>query len=188
MRDLSLHLMDIIQNSISARAQKVDVVINAYKTNDELLVRVSDNGIGMDEEFLNQVINPFVTTRTTRRVGLGISLFKASVERAEGKFIINSIKGKGTEIEATFRISHIDRLPLGKVSDTIVSLILANPQIDFKLIFSNGDGQFEFNTLDIKKILGAVPINEFEALEWIRSFIDEGVKRIFGGVLNEITS
>lgn len=188
MRDLSLHLLDIIQNSISANADSIVITIYVDKLKDELGIVVDDNGKGMDKEFLDKVTDPFVTTRKTRKVGIGIPLLKSTAELAGGKLLLNSIKGKGTILEAIFRISHIDRLPIGDISETLVSLIVANPNIRFKLLMQNGDESFDVDTYEIKKRLVDVPITEYNVLSWIREYIDEGVKKIFGGVLNEVIS
>jgi hypothetical protein len=188
MKEISLHLLDIIQNSIAAGAGKITVALTVDSSSDKLVTAVIDNGTGMDEDFLERVINPFVTTRTTRKVGMGIPLFKASAEQAGGELKINSAKGIGTELEASFKISHIDRLPLGDISGTIRNLIASEPDIQYILILSNLKDEFLFDSLEIKEKLGEVPINEFAVLEWIHDYIDGGIKAIFGGVLDEIDS
>lgn len=185
MKDLSLHLLDIIMNSIAARAVNIDVKIFADKKEDKLEFIVEDNGIGMDRELLSRVMDPFATTRTTRKVGIGIPLLKASAEMSSGELIIDSVKGKGTILRASFKISHIDRPPLGDIADTITSLVAAEPGVEFRLVLISDNGSFEFDTLEIKKKLDGIPINEFEVIAWIREFIEEGVKSIFGGVLDE---
>ena len=188
MRDLSLHLLDIIQNSIAADASKIITTIYANQSDDELGIIVEDNGHGMDKELLDKVTDPFVTTRKTRNIGIGIPLLKSSSEMAGGRLDIDSTRGKGTVLKSTFKIGHIDRLPLGDVSDTFVSLIAARPDIEYELKLYNGNESYLFNSFEIKEKLGDVPITEYEVLAWIREFINEGVKTIFGGVLNEIDS
>ena len=186
MKDISLHLIDIIQNSVTAKADTIIIAIDTTLEEDQLKISVSDNGSGMDKEMLSQVTSPFVTTRTTRKVGLGIPLFKASAEMAEGKLNITSEKGKGTVIEAYFKISSIDRIPLGDVSETLMTVVLASPEINFELLLKSCNGAFEFRTLEVKEKLGEVPITDFEVLAWLKEFIDEGIKNTFGGVLDEI--
>ncbi len=188
MRDLSLHIMDIVQNSLSAKADRIDITICAHTDMDLLEIKIKDNGIGMDEEFLKDVRNPFKTTRTTRKVGLGISLFEASAKNASGELSIDSKKNVGTEVKACFKISHIDRLPLGNVAETLTTLIMAQPHVEYNLVIDNKKEQFKFNSLDIKKTLGDVPITQFEVIEWIGEYVKEGIKIIFGGVLDEIHS
>lgn len=188
MKDLSLHLLDIIQNSISARANSIDIRITADIMADKLSITVEDTGVGMEKEVLEQITNPFTTSRTTRKVGLGIPLFKASARMAEGELKVDSVKGFGTILEANFRISHIDRLPLGDIAGTITFLIVSEPEIRCRVFFSNMREDFVFDSFEIKKKLDGVPITRHEVLNWIREYIDEGIKAIFGGVLNEVDS
>lgn len=188
MKDISLHLMDIVQNSISAKASKIETKISTENYTDELTIAISDNGCGMDEEFLKMVINPFTTTRTTRKVGLGVPMFKDSAEMTGGRFEIHSIKNEGTSLKATFKISNIDRLPLGDIAETMMGVILSSPDIQWILELENDSENFRFDSFEIVEKLGGVPITEFEVISWIKEYIDEGIKHIFGGVLNEITS
>jgi len=188
MRDLSLHLMDIIQNSIKAKASRIDINIIADVKKDKLVIEIKDNGAGMDEAILGQVRNPFITTRTTRKVGLGIPLLEASAARSGGELVIESQKSKGTLVKANFKISHIDRLPLGDIAETTMSLIAANADVDIFLKLSNMNESFSFSVPEVKEQLGDVPIDNGDVLIWIRDYINEGVKIIFGGVLNEILS
>jgi len=188
MRDLSLHLLDIIQNSISAGADKITVSVYADDDADTLTVMIEDNGSGMDEKLLKQVTDPFITTRSTRKVGLGIPLLKASAQRASGDLTISSVKGEGTTLSAVFKISSIDRLPLGDVAETMVDVITAEPEITFRLKLKSKKDEFIFDSSEVKQKLGDVPITQHEVITWIKEYIDEGVKAIFGGVLNEIDS
>ncbi|MCX7748720.1 MAG: ATP-binding protein [Clostridia bacterium] len=180
--------MDILQNSIAAYATRISTEIRVDEGMDEMVIVVSDNGIGMDPEFLAVVTDPFMTSRETRKVGLGISLFKASSERAEGTLTIESIKGEGTRLAASFKVSHIDRLPLGDIAQTIVATILSKPEIDLELLFCNKRDQFRLELGEIREKLGEVLITEYAVLNWIKDFINDGIKSIFGGVLNEIHS
>ncbi len=188
MRDLSLHLMDIVQNSISAKASEVCISITADNIGDLLIMKVADNGEGIEESLLKDITSPFTTTRKTRKVGLGIPLLKASSNMADGELEIYSKRFEGTTVEATFRISHIDRIPLGDIAETMLTLIIANPHIEFELILRNEDDCFRFSTAEVKAQLKEVPITQFEVLNWIRDYINSGIKIIFGGVLNEILS
>ena len=186
MRDLSLHLLDIIQNSVVAKADKIDFTIEAIVEKDLLIIAIKDNGIGMDEELLVKVSDPFSTTRTTRKVGLGIPLYKAATDRSGGNLLIESVKGCGTKLLASFEIQNIDRPPLGDIADTITGTILANPKLELNINFFCNNEHFEMSTVKIKDQLGEVPINEYEVLIWIKEYLNEGLKAIFGGVLNEI--
>lgn len=180
--------MDIIQNSVSAKAGKIFIGIKANKSLDNLEIEISDNGTGMDEEFLKHVVDPFVTTRTTRKIGLGISLFKASAEMALGELTIESEKGKGTTLKASFKIHNIDRIPLGSIEETLITVIIANPEIEFELLLENESENFKFNSFEVKEKIGDLPITNYEILTWIKEYIQEGIKIIFGGVLDEIIS
>lgn len=185
MKDISLHLMDIAQNSITAGATVIKISL-IYK--DGLLIfRLSDNGCGMNEEILSKVTDPFTTTRTTREVGMGIPLLKLSAEMTGGSFEIKSREGSGTTVEARFIADSIDRIPVGSVDETLGALILANPEIDYEVNFQCDHLNFELKTSDIKEYLNGVSISNFEVIGWIAERVREGLKEVFGGVLNEIS-
>lgn len=154
MEDLSLHLLDIVENSTRAGATLIEIELTENRENGLLEIFIGDNGPGMSREMVGKVTDPFVTTRTTRRIGLGLSFFKQSAEEAGGRFTIQSEEGRGTELKATFQIDHIDRKPVGDMGSTMISLILGNPDIDF-IYKSNLDGrEIEFDTREIRKELG----------------------------------
>lgn len=186
LRDLSLHLMDLLQNSITAGAGRIEAGFQAE--DGKLVMSVRDNGCGMDRELLERVMDPFTTTRSTRKVGLGIPLLKAAAERASGGLRIDSRKGEGTTVTASFDICNIDRPPLGDIAETVTGVILANPEINLKLRFEKDGEAFELDTEEIKERLGEVPIMEYEVLAWIGEYVKEGITAIFGGVLDEIDS
>jgi anti-sigma regulatory factor (Ser/Thr protein kinase) len=183
MRDISLHVLDIAQNSIRARASLITISIEIDAGKDELTVNIEDNGCGMSKEMLSIVKSPFVTSRTTRKVGLGIPLFTAGCENTGGSLEITSSPGNGTKLTAIYKYSHIDRPPMGDIAETIYTLTLLNPQIDF--VFSaKKDEAFLYDTREIKATLGGVPISEPEVSMFIREFLHEGIAQVFGG--NEI--
>lgn len=188
MRDLSLHLLDIIQNSVASGAETINIILGAELRTGKLVMVVEDNGSGMDSALLERVTDPFTTTRTTRKVGLGIPLLKVAAERTSGGLQITSAKGCGTVVEASFVIGNIDRPPLGDMADTITSVILANPDIELKLTLRRDGKIFIMETCEIKERLKEIAITEYEVLKWIREFINEGIIAIFGGVLDEIDS
>jgi len=180
MRELSLNILDIAQNSIAAGAKNITLTVNAQ---DNLLkIAVKDDGKGMTQEFLAQVTDPFTTTRTTRKVGMGLPLLQQEAQKSGGEFVIESQKGLGTKVEASFEIDNIDRLPLGDLAETLVSLILTNPQIDFTLHYAVEDRQFEFDTKQVKKILDGVPIESYEIIAYIRELLTENIKEVNGGI------
>jgi hypothetical protein len=175
MKELSLHILDIIQNSIAANADKIQLTIKEDKTEDILEICVKDNGKGMTEEEVKKVIDPFYTTRTTRKVGLGIPLFKANAEACNGSFFIKSEPGTGTEVCASFQHSHIDRVPLGDIVGSIISVIAVNPEIQLLLNYELDGHKFNFDTEEIKEVLEDVSINSPLILDWIRLFLTENI-------------
>lgn len=177
-----MHILDLAQNSIRAMSNMVTISIDEDAIGDWLVIQVTDNGKGMDEDILLKISDPFYTTRTTRRVGLGLPLFKATAERSGGSLTIESTPGQGTDIRARFILGHIDRPPIGKMDDTIITLILCNPQIDFLYIHRTRAGEFKLDTREIRKVLDGVPIADPEIIMWIQSYIREGLSKIDGGV------
>ncbi|MDL2251294.1 ATP-binding protein [Odoribacter sp. OttesenSCG-928-J03] len=159
MKDLSSHIMDIAQNSVRAEANKIEISIQEDIQKDILSIVIIDNGSGMDEETLKRVSDPFFTSRTVRKVGLGIPLLKQNAERTEGSFTITSKKGEGTTVNVLFKFSHLDRPPMGDIAETIALLASANPDIHLIYKHTTNDGQYIFDTEEVKKILDGVPIN-----------------------------
>lgn len=188
MTDLSLHLLDIIQNSLTAGAACVEVGVKAEKKDDRLTLWVKDDGSGMTAETVRRVSDPFYTTRTTRKAGLGIPLFKASAEMAGGSFQIDSVPGTGTLVTATYEISNIDRKPLGSVADTMTMCIMGHPEIEFHLILENDDDSYVFRTEDVREQIGEVPVNDPVIIGYLKEMIEEQSSSLFGGILNEIIS
>lgn len=186
MRDISLHLLDIIQNSVRAGANTIKVSILADLQRGFLEMKVEDNGCGMDEEMLSLVTDPFTTSRTTRKVGLGIPLLKEACEIAGGSMTIESTKSEGTVIHAKMKISSIDRIPLGNIGETFMGLAMDNQNINYRLNMSNKEKEFSLDFDEIKDQLGDVPINEMDVLIWIKETIEEEKNNIFKGILNEI--
>ncbi len=182
MRELSLHILDIVQNSISANAKNISVEISEQPAEDELTIVIADDGKGMSEDFLAEVISPFATTRTTRRVGLGIPLFKEAAEETGGSFEIESALGKGTRVTATFGYSHIDRQPLGDIASVMFILVQGNPGLDFCYKHNVEENEFIFDTKQIRSVLGEeVGLDRPEILEWISSCLQDGVEELYGG-------
>jgi len=182
MQDLSLHILDLVQNSISAMADTVDISIIEDTEKDRLDIKIQDNGKGIESQLIDLVTDPFYTTRTTRKVGLGLPLFKASAERCGGKFNIVSTPGVGTCVEASFILSHIDRPPFGNLADTLVSIILCNPDVTLIYSHKTNYGFFRLDTKEISDKIAGIPINHPDVIDWIRSYIVEGLNEINGGV------
>ncbi|SCY16348.1 ATP-binding protein [Alkaliphilus peptidifermentans] len=178
MKELALHILDVAENSVRAEATEIKISIIEDTVVDILEIIIEDNGIGMDREFLDKVLDPFVTTRTTRKVGLGLSLFKAAAQQCGGDLTINSKKGEGTKVRAIFQHMHIDRVPLGNITDTIIALILADEKIDIKYQHIYNNNKFCFDTTEIKKILQGLPITNVEVISWIKEHLKEGLKEL----------
>lgn len=181
MRELSLHLIDIIQNSVVAKATLITIELDVDTAKDYLKITVTDNGCGMNEETLKKVKDPFVTSRKTRKVGLGLSLFEAACNRCEGYLDVSSREGDGTSVVAYMKFNHIDRMPLGNISDTIASSLL-NGDVDIVFKYRFDEGSFEFDSREIKKIVGD-DLSDPEIITWIREYITENIENIHGGAI-----
>lgn len=181
MRELSLNILDIAQNSVNADAK--NILISVIVVIDTLSISIKDDGKGMSAEFLAKVCDPFTTTRTTRKVGMGIPLFKSAAESSGGTFSITSSLGKGTETKATFSLQNIDRMPLGDIAGTMTILIMAKPEIDFVLDYRVDDNSYLFDTKEIKNILDGVPIESIEVMTYLESLINENILKVNGGTV-----
>jgi hypothetical protein len=175
LRELALHLLDIAENSVSAHAKNILIETGEDTRTDRLWMIIQDDGIGMDAEMTAKVIDPFVTTRTTRKVGLGIPLLKAAAEACNGSLKILSTPGKGTRVEVDFQRSHIDRMPLGDLASTIQTLVIGSPEIHWQFVYRVDDLVFEFDDAPIKQELDGVPLSEPEVIKFIREFLQEGI-------------
>lgn len=183
MREIALHLLDIAENSVAAGSHNIclDVVEDLHS--DRLTVSVADDGRGMSAETAKRVLDPFYTTRTTRKVGLGIPLLKLAAEQAEGGLTLQTEPGKGTQVEAVFKHSHIDRMPLGDVGVTILALLVSYPHIHWKFNYQIKvkDAELKEFALDdseIKSTLGDVPLTEPDVLRFLRGMIEEGIQSL----------
>jgi hypothetical protein len=173
MRELSMHILDVMQNSLEAGASLVEVTIIEDLAADRLAITIRDDGHGMSAEQVARIADPFFTTRTTRHVGLGIPLFKAAAERCNGGLTVTSQPGHGATVEATFQHSHIDRAPLGDMTGTLMAVILTGVA-DLHYVHRVDGREFEFHTADIRAELGDVPLTHPEVRQWIQEFIAEG--------------
>lgn len=176
MQDISLHILDIVENSTRAGATKVIIKVIEDIKNDWLIIEIVDNGKGMSAEMVKNVLNPFFTTKTVRRIGLGLPFLAQATEMTGGNLEIESEEGKGTTVKAKFGYSHIDRQPLGDIASTIVTLICGNEHTDFHYIHIKNDDEFELDTEEIRKELDGIPLNNPEVLNYIRNSIEEWLK------------
>jgi anti-sigma regulatory factor (Ser/Thr protein kinase) len=178
VKEIALHVLDIVENSVAAGATRVDVTVCEDSSNDTLTIVVQDNGKGMDQELLERVSDPFVTTRTTRKVGLGIPLLKAAAEACNGYLRIESTPGKGTRLETRFQRSHIDRMPLGDLAGTFLTLLIAFPQVHWVFRHVVDGREFCFDSEPILKELDGVPLTEPAVLSFVRQLLHEGIARV----------
>lgn len=180
MRELALHVLDIVENAISAQARRIERELSEDLDADLLTLRVGDDGCGMDAETLRRVRDPFYTTRTTRHVGLGIPLLAAAAGRCDGQLDIESAPGQGATVTTTFRHSHIDRAPLGDMVGTLLALLMRDEPFDLHYTHRIRDSRapdaqvFEFDTAEFRRELGDIPLTHPDVREWLQVFIAEG--------------
>ncbi len=178
MKDISMHVMDIAQNSISAGASQLEIIIDEDVDNDNYSVIIKDNGRGMSREFVAKVTDPYTTTRTTRKIGLGIPLLKQNVERTDGEFRIDSEEGVGTTIFASFVLTHPDRLPLGDIAGTVVLLTSANPELNILYRHKTNTGEYIYDTIEINSTLEGISITELSVIRFLKEMINENLHSI----------
>ena len=179
MRELSLNILDVAQNSITAGASLITIEVAENTVDKTMLIGIYDNGKGMSEEQVKSVIDPFFTTRTTRKVGMGIPLFKMAAEQTGGRLEIKSEIGVGTEVRAYFKTDNVDFTPLGDVASTVQMLITMNTDRDFLYKHSVDGKEFVADTREIKAILGDVPLDTYEVSQWLIDFIKENTEVLY---------
>ncbi|HAR96565.1 MAG TPA: ATP-binding protein [Deltaproteobacteria bacterium] len=173
LAELSDHVMDIAMNSVRAGARNISIAIIAQRDKGTLSVSIGDDGIGMDEETLRKVSDPFYSTKAGKTVGLGVSLLKGAAEICEGEFQMRSVPGQGTEVEAVFPIDHPDVPPLGNVKDTFLLLCVTNPEVRFSFRFSADGKDFEMDTKQVNDILGGLSISHPEVVTFLSNYLEE---------------
>ncbi|MDY0094581.1 MAG: ATP-binding protein [Candidatus Vecturithrix sp.] len=179
MKELSLHILDIVQNSTRAQATEVTIEITEDFRQNLLKIVIKDNGSGIKKEVLSTVTNPFSTSRTTRRVGLGLSLLKAAAEQCRGGMVIESEEGKGTTVTVTFEHAHIDRVPLGDIVSTLIGIMIGNPGIDVYYRHCVNDKLFAINTKVIKEELGDVPISDAAVMNFLSDYLQSNIDALY---------
>lgn len=175
MRELALHLLDIAENSVAANAQNITIFVNEDITADRLEMSVADDGFGMDEATVARVVDPFYTSRTTRKVGLGLPFLKQAAEACNGSMQIQSTPGKGTRVKVEFQHSHIDRMPLGDLAGTFLSLLIANPAINWDFNYRVDGRVFRFESFPVTQALEGISLTEPSVLAYLRELIESGV-------------
>ena len=178
MKELSLHILDLAENGIAAKASLIRILVDERNSDNRLTIEIEDNGKGIPPVILDRITDPFVTSRTTRRVGMGLSLFKAAAERCGGCFEIRSAQGRGTMVKGVFQYDHIDRAPVGDMASTLVSLIAGYPEIDIDYTHMYDGRDFTFDTREIRMELDGVPLNEPAVLQHLKQAIKEQLDHI----------
>jgi len=179
MKDLSLHILDIVQNSITAGAKNIKISLEESDSKDLIHIAVKDDGAGMSADFLEKVMDPFTTSRTTRSVGLGIPLLRSAAQMTGGDLEISSKQGEGTDISVNFKKSNIDCPPLGDIGSTVITLIQGSPELNFIVDYQTDKGQFTMDTTEFKNELGDIPLDEPEILAWIEGWFKENRDEIY---------
>ena len=178
MKELSLNILDITMNSVKAGATLIEILLTEDEARLELIIR--DNGCGMTEETVEQLKNPFYTTRTTRKVGMGVPLLTLAAEQTGGYVTIvsDTVKERpaahGTTVTAVFDKTHLDYTPLGDMIPTLTTLIQGSPAIDFHFLHTTPGGTVELKTAELRQVLGEeVSLGTFEVLQWIEEYLRE---------------
>lgn len=189
MRELALHVLDLVQNSIEANADMVKINIEEDNLLDVFRISIIDNGCGIDEKYINNVKNPFHTSRKTRRVGLGLALIDMSTKQCDGYLKIHSQINKGTCVEAVYKHSHIDRPPLGNIIDTVKVLIVGNPKVNIVYAHKVNNKYFSLSSREITELLGDIPLGSPEVILWLTNYLQDNENMLYypanGGNFNE---
>jgi hypothetical protein len=183
--ELSLHILDIAENSIRAGADLVRITVDEDLAANRYVLQIKDNGSGMSEEVRKKALDPFFTSKKVRRVGLGLPMLAEAAERTGGNFLLESSMGKGTLVRAEFGLDHIDRQPLGKITGTLVALIIGNPKMDFIYEHRKNSQTYVLDTREIKEQLEDIPINHPEVLHFLKENVQEGLTDIGADFLKE---
>lgn len=180
MKEISLHILDIAENSVNADAKRIEIVVSEHIKNDKLTLLIKDDGRGMDSATVQRISDPFVTSRTTRKVGLGIPFLKAAAEACQGGLEIRSQPGRGTEIEVTFQHSHIDRMPLGDLQATFLQLLIGYPHVHWVFRYRMDEREFCLDDAEIKQTLEDVPLSDPAVISFLRQLISNGFEQVRG--------
>jgi len=181
VKELSLHILDVAENGISAGADLICIEVIEDLQQNRLALTIADNGSGIPADQIDRAIDPFYTSRTTRRVGLGLSLLNAAARQCNGSMRIESDVGKGTKIVAEFVHDHIDRAPLGDMAGTMITLILGSPAIDFEYRHQVDEAEFVMNTRQVKDAFDGLPVTAPQVFQYIMKTLRTGEKRLFSG-------
>jgi hypothetical protein len=175
VKELSLHILDVSENGINAGADRVRITVEEARKDNSLRIIIKDNGRGIPADLIQNITDPFYTTRTTRRVGLGLSLLEAAACQCSGSMRVESIEGKGSKVIAEFEYNHIDRAPLGDMTGTLISLIIGYPDVAFEYLHTVDNRRFEMKTIDIRNMFGGRPVSDPAVFRKLRTILQEGL-------------
>lgn len=178
MEELALHILDIVQNSIRASARSIKVTVEENTDADTIIIVITDDGSGMDEDTVAKLADPFFTTRDTRDVGLGIPLFMHTAEMCDGSVEIDSEPGVGTTVRAHFGLRHVDRPPLGDLAATVWALITLNPGVEFRYRHGRDGEEFVVDTTELKRFLGIRKLNAPRMARYLKDYLTDGERRL----------
>jgi len=178
LEDLSLHILDIVENAISAKAKRIDILVIEEPKEDRFVIEIKDDGIGMEEEVSRKAIDPFFTTRTSRRVGLGLSLMSQAAQEAGGRLRIESELGKGTKVTATLQYHHIDRKPLGSMLETMTTLLLGNSELDISYTHQKEGKSYVLKSKVLKERFKDRSLTDPEVIQYLKKHLKEGLAQI----------
>ena len=181
MREIALHILDVAENGITAGADCIHIIVDEARVGNLLTIIIEDNGKGVRPERVNTLTDPFVTSRTTRRVGLGLPLLEAAARRCEGDLTIDSQPGKGTRITTTFRYDHIDRAPMGDMTATLITLIMGNTEVDFVYSHRIDGNNFDLDTREIKEELGPLYMTDPAVMYHLKQTIKTQLEQLEPG-------
>ena len=184
MRELADNILDIAQNSISAKASLVEIDITVCHETNVVSLCFKDDGCGMSREMAEAVTDPFTTTRTTRKVGLGLPLLKMTAQATGGDFSIDSEIGKGTTVSVSFGLDHIDRPPMGDVPGALFTIVLMNPGIDFLFVYDYDGANFTFDTRVIRETIAPIPLDNPEISAWMKDCLYQEITQLHGGMFS----
>ena len=178
MEDLSLHILDLVENAIAAKAKKIEISIQEDPEEDCLVIEIKDDGMGMDQEVSQKATDPFFTTRSSRRVGLGLSLMAQAARDAGGGLRIESELEKGTKVVTTFQYHHIDRKPLGDMMETMTTLLLGHPELEISYIHQKDGRSYELSSQMLRERFKNQSLSHPEVIQWLRKHLKEGLTQI----------
>ncbi|BCV21973.1 ATP-binding protein [Moorella sp. Hama-1] len=181
MEELALHLLDLLENALAAGARHILITIEEDEKGDRLTITVQDDGRGMGTEALQKALDPFYTTRNTRKVGLGLSLFQATATQCDGALSLDSQPGQGTRAVATMRLSHPDLPPLGDMGATIATALSREEPVELVYHHRRGSREFKFSSAWLQLHLGEIPLNCGPVLDWVQRYINKGLAELYGG-------